>query len=49
MAFGHNNASNPLRSIMYKSFLDAPAGLLTPCSHFFTVEGLMLKTLASAA
>jgi hypothetical protein len=38
------SASNPLCSIISNNFLDAPAGFLTPCSHFLTVDGLMLKT-----
>ena len=37
------SAAKPLRSTMLSSFLDGPLGFFLPCSHFCTVDGLVLR------
>jgi len=49
IVFDQTNASSPFRSPISNNFLDAPVGRLWPCSHFCTVDGLILKIDASAA
>ena len=49
LGWNYSKASMPFLSIMSNNFLDAPVGFLLPCSHFWTVDGLILKIYASAA
>ena len=42
-------ASSPLRSMRLSNFSDGPLGLLSPTSHFCTVERLVFSTAAKTA
>jgi hypothetical protein len=42
-------ASSPLRSTRFNNFRDGPLGLLSPTSHFCTVDTLVFSPAANTA